>query len=62
VQLIALQEHYKKRRAEAYPPIGDQLDAIWKALAGLDWRAWPKEVTDMMAAIAAVKTKYPKKL
>lgn len=39
-----------KRRAE-YPPIGDQLDALWKG--GVDAEA-------MKAAVAAVKAKYPK--
>jgi len=39
-----------KRQAE-YPPIGDQLDALWK---GGDAAA------EMLAQVQAVKTKYPK--
>ena len=39
-----------KRQAE-YPPIGDQLDALWK---GGD------AATEMLAKVQAVKTKYPK--
>jgi hypothetical protein len=39
-----------KRQAE-YPPIGDQLDALWK---GGDAAA------EMLAKVQAVKTKYPK--
>jgi len=34
-----------------YPPIGDQLDALWK---GGDAAA------EMLAKVQAVKTKYPK--
>ena len=43
-------DYYAKRRAE-YPPLGDQLDALWK---GGDAQ------TAMQAQIAAVKAKYPK--
>ena len=39
-----------KRQAE-YPPIGDQLDALWK---GGDAAA------EMLTKVQAVKTKYPK--
>jgi hypothetical protein len=39
-----------KRQAE-YPPIGDQLDALWK---GGD------AATEMLAKVQAVKAKYPK--
>ena len=42
---------YKSRRAAEYPPIGDQLDALWK---GGDAAA------EMLAKVQAVKTKYPK--
>jgi hypothetical protein len=43
-------DYYAKRRAE-YPPIGDQLDALWKG---------DEAQADMFDRIAAVKTKYPK--
>jgi hypothetical protein len=42
--------YISKRQAE-YPPIGDQLDALWK---GGDAAA------EMLAKVQAVKTKYPK--
>jgi hypothetical protein len=42
---------YKAKRSVEYPPIGDQLDALWK---GGDAAA------EMLATIQAVKAKYPK--
>lgn len=42
---------YQRDRAAEYPPIGDQLDALWK---GGDAAA------QMLAQVQAVKTKYPK--
>lgn len=42
---------YQRRRAAEYPPIGDQLDALWK---GGDAAA------EMLAKVQAVKQKYPK--
>ena len=39
------------RRDRVYPPIGDQLDAIWKGGAA---------EAAMLAAVLAVKAKYPK--
>ena len=42
---------YKAQRVQEYPPIGDQLDALFKA------GVFPAE---MAAAIQAVKDKYPK--
>jgi hypothetical protein len=42
---------YKQKRVTEYPPIGDQLDALFKA------GVFPAE---MAAAIQAVKDKYPK--
>lgn len=42
---------YKYKRAAEYPPIGDQLDALWK---GGDAAA------EMLAKVQAVKAKYPK--
>lgn len=42
---------YVEKRAAEYPPIGDQLDALFKA------GVFP---ADMAAAIQAVKDKYPK--
>ena len=42
---------YARSRVQEYPPIGDQLDALFKA------GVFP---ADMAAAIQAVKDKYPK--
>jgi hypothetical protein len=42
---------YIEKRVAEYPPIGDQLDALWK---GEDAAA------EMLAKVQAVKNKYPK--
>lgn len=42
---------YARSRAAEYPPIGDQLDALWK---GGD------AAQEMLAKVQAVKAKYPK--
>ncbi len=42
---------YRKDRRNEYPPIGDQLDALWKGDTAAD---------AMRELINAVKTKYPK--
>ena len=47
---IELNKVLAKRVAE-YPPIGDQLDALWKGGA---------EAEAMLAKVQAVKAKYPK--
>ena len=44
-------QEYQRQRATEYPPIGDQLDALWK---GGDAAA------EMLATVMAVKAKYPK--
>ena len=44
-------EAYIAKRAAEYPPIGDQLDALWKGGA---------EAEAMLAKVQAVKQKYPK--
>ena len=42
---------YIAKRAAEYPPIGDQLDALWKGGA---------EAEAMLAKVQAVKQKHPK--
>lgn len=42
---------YQQQRASEYPPIGDQLDALWKGGDAAE---------EMLARVQAVKTKYPK--
>lgn len=51
VQAYADAQAYVHKRVQEYPPIGDQLDALFKA------GVFP---ADMAAAIQAVKDKYPK--
>lgn len=43
-------DYYAKRR-DAYPALGEQLDALWKG---------GQEAADMLTKIQAVKAKYPK--
>lgn len=42
---------YKDLRRVAYPPIGDQLDALWKG---------GEAAAEMLAQVNAVKALYPK--
>jgi hypothetical protein len=42
---------YRRLRATEYPPIGDQLDALWKG---------GEAAAAMLAQVQAVKAKYPK--
>lgn len=42
---------YIAKRAAEYPPIGDQLDALWKG---------GEAAAEMLAKVQAVKNKYPK--
>ena len=44
-------KEYQRQRALEYPPIGDQLDALWK---GGDAAA------EMLARVQAVKAQFPK--
>jgi len=47
-----LQAHsYIAKRQAEYPPIGDQLDALWKG---------GEAAAEMLAKVQAVKAKYPK--
>jgi DUF2075 family protein len=46
-----LRTKYQRDREAEYPPIGDQLDALWKG---------GEASTTMLAQIQAVKAKYPK--
>jgi hypothetical protein len=55
------QGDYRARRREAYPPIGEQLDALWKALAELRRQGYSlgADADAMQAAVAAVKARFP---
>ena len=45
-------QDYARKRAEAYPSVGDQLDMIYKDMKN--------STTTHAEAVEAVKTKYPK--
>ena len=51
-------ETYDMQRKRHYPPIGDQLDAIWKLVGSLGTDATPAR--DMLAKIEEVKARFPK--
>lgn len=55
--VVKVQTYVERRRA-AYPPIGDQLDALWKGLSELP--PVSPEVQAMLNTIQAVKTANPK--
>lgn len=61
---VSHRSDYGRRRREDYPPIEEQLDALWKALfklqiSGVDIGA---DATDMLAQVQAVKARYPKRI
>ena len=47
------------QRARAYPPVGDQLDAIWKIIRAVNAPP-PAEATAVADAVLAVKTQFTK--
>ena len=52
---------YSQRRADAYPPAGDQLDALWKLVDSLlSKSAAPAEALAVRDAIGQVKLQWPK--
>lgn len=51
---------YADERRAAYPAVGEQLDALWKAFAAIDVSLLPQETLAMMQQVKAVKEKYPK--
>lgn len=50
---------YRARRRAEYPAAGEQLDAIWKALAGMPGQL-PAEAQAVLDQVNAVKAKHPK--
>jgi hypothetical protein len=57
---VHIKQDYAKLRREAYPDVGDQLEAIWIAISAVA-RELPPEVLDMLDRIQRVKDKFPKK-
>ena len=57
-----IEVNYKQERASLYPPIGDQLDAIWKTFNSmrLAGENLPQEAGAMLGKILAVKSAVPK--
>jgi hypothetical protein len=52
---------YMQRRADAYPPVGDQLDALWKLVDSLLSKSVaPAEALAVRDAIAQVKLQWPR--
>lgn len=47
-------------RAKKYPPIGDQLDALWKLIQANADKIDLVEAAPLLEAVKAVKDKYPK--
>ncbi|CAJ0740797.1 hypothetical protein [Ralstonia mannitolilytica] len=60
VQLPEVALAYDEERRAAYPEVGAQLDAIWKAFASLDRGALPPDTAAMLDQVIAVKQQYPK--
>lgn len=56
---LAIKVDYRAKRREAYPEIGEQLDAIWKALAANPDALHP-EARSMLAQVQSVKNTIPK--
>lgn len=59
---IKLYKPYAELRAAAYPPVGDQLDALIKAMqaireTGIDLG---KDFDQLATTIAEIKARYPK--
>ena len=59
---VPVPKPYTELRREAYPPIGDQLDAIWKELnyRRMKGNALIQEADDLLNDILNIKKKYPK--
>jgi hypothetical protein len=53
---------YRNDRLDAYPPLGDQLDALWKELnyRRLQGEDLVQDADDMLGAVLAVKSAHPK--
>ncbi len=51
---------YKEERVSAYPPLSDQLDAIWKVIQSNPDLAIPVDVQAISDQIVQVKEDFPK--
>lgn len=51
---------YTAKRMREYPPIGEQLDALWKLIQANSDKIDLGEAAPLLEAVQAVKGKYPK--
>jgi hypothetical protein len=51
---------YVQQRKSEYPPIGDQLDALWKLIQANSDKIDLGEAAPLLAVVQEVKDKYPK--
>lgn len=51
---------YDRFRAMDYPPIGDQLDALWRVVQSLDLSQADPAALEVLEAVRAVKARHPK--
>ena len=51
---------YTVQRRREYPPIGDQLDALWKLIQTNADKIDLAEAAPLLAAVQEIKNKYPK--
>lgn len=60
--IIEHHESHIQLRVQEYPKIGDQLDAIYKALKALRNQGFllPKETCEWINQLDQIKDKYPK--
>ena len=57
---VDVAESIRTARANEYPPIGDQLDALWKLIKANADKIDLVEALPLFEAVQAVKDKYPK--
>jgi hypothetical protein len=56
----SLYRDYASYRMHEYPPIGDQLDALWKLIMANQDKIDLAAAAPLLSAVQAVKEKYPK--
>lgn len=54
------EDSYITKRIDAYPPISDQLDALWKLIKANADKIDLVEAKPLLEAVESVKNKYPK--
>jgi hypothetical protein len=59
-EYVAPAPPYNVKRMREYPPIGEQLDALWKLIMANQDKIDLAEAAPLLSAVQAVKEKYPK--